>query len=118
MDEQKELFPSPETLGIEDTPVYEIYNNHATHASVVAAQKIAPKLKGIKQKIVDLLEAHPEGLTIFDMEELTGSPLRTVSGRPGELLRQEHPPIFKAGETTSTFGRKLTVYKHIKYKEQ
>lgn len=97
-----------------DEELKKLSNRNGTKASKAAAQKILPQLKGIKKQILDLLENEPEGLTIFDISEMTGLKLQSVSGRPSELIKKGL--IYEAG-TIVNDKNKATVYKHIKWKD-
>ena len=86
MNDELNLF-NPDTMQVDDE-LKKLSNRNGTKASKAAAARIAPQLKGIKKQILDLLENEPEGLTIFDISEMTGLQLQTVSGRPGELVKR------------------------------
>lgn len=99
-----------------DEQPHKLVNLRGTTASYEAAARIAPQLKGIKRRIVDLLEARPEGLTIFEIAELLNLKLQTVSGRPSELIKKDL--IFVYGTRITPEHKKVTIYKHIKYKKE
>ncbi len=102
-------------FNVDEPKLKTLSNTHGTQASKEAAKKIAPQLKGIKKQIVDLLENEPEGLTIFDISEMTGLKLQSVSGRPGELIKKGL--IYEAGTIVGGSHNKATVYKHVKWKD-
>ncbi len=56
-----------------------------------------------------------EGLTIFDISEMTGLKLQSVSGRPSELIKKGL--IFEYATVVGGSHNKATVYKHIKWKD-
>lgn len=112
MAEELNLF-NPDTMQVDDE-LKKLSNRNGTQASKEAAQKILPQLKGIKKQILDLLENEPEGLTIFDISEMTGLKLQSVSGRPSELIKKGL--IYEAG-TIVNDKNKATVYKHVKWKD-
>ena len=115
MQEEPILF-NPETMTIDTDPELKtLYRKDGTHASFEAAKKILPAIKGIKKEMLDLLEQHPEGLTIFQMSHMTGLKIQSVSPRPSEMISKKM--IFEDGERPSDDGNPATVYKHIKFKE-
>lgn len=113
MDEQN-LFDT-ETMEVPEE-LKALSNRNGTLASKQAAEDILPQLKGIKKEIVDLLELYPQGLTIFQISEITGIKLQTVSGRPSELIKANR--IFEAGTVEQASGKNATVYRHIKFKSK
>lgn len=105
-----------ETLKVDTDPELKtLYRKEGTHASFEAAKKILPAIRGIKKQMLDLLEDHPEGLTIFQMSHMTGLKIQSVSPRPSEMISKGL--IFEDGERPSDDGNPATVYKHIKFKE-
>lgn len=116
MNDEPTLF-DPETMIVDTDPELKtLYRKDGTHASFEAAKKILPAIRGIKKEMLDLLERHPEGLTIFQMAEMTGLKIQSVSPRPSEMISKKM--IFEDGERPSPDGNAATVYKHIKFKEQ
>jgi hypothetical protein len=107
---------NPETLQVDTDPELKtLYRKDGTHASFEAAKKILPAIRGIKKQLLDLLEEHPEGLTIFQMANMTGLKIQSVSPRPSEMISKGL--IFEDGERPSDDGNAATVYKHIKFRE-
>lgn len=116
MSDDPTLF-NPETMTIDTDPELKtLYRKDGTHASFEAAKKVLPKIRGIKKQMLDLLEVHPEGLTIFQMAEMTGLKIQSVSPRPSEMISKHM--IFEDGERDSPDGNPATIYKHIKYAER
>lgn len=103
---------------IDDPDLKKLSNRRGTKASKAAAEKILPKLKGIKKDIVELLEKTPEGLTIFEIADILSLKLQSVSGRPSELLAQKSPLIFIYGTRRLPDHDEATIYKHVKFKKK
>jgi hypothetical protein len=113
MNDELNLF-NPDTMQVDDE-LKKLSNRNGTKASKAAAARIAPQLKGIKKQILDLLENEPEGLTIFDISDMTGLKLQSVSGRPSELIKKGL--IFEYATVVGGSHNKATVYKHVKWKD-
>jgi hypothetical protein len=105
-------------FNIDEPELKKLSNTNGTQASKAAAKKVAPKLRGIKKDIIELLEQTPEGLTIFEIAEVLNLKLQTVSGRPSELLSQQDPQIFIYGTRALPDHDKATIYKHVKFKKK
>lgn len=104
-------------FNIDEPELKKLSNTNGTQASKAAAKKVAPKLRGIKKDIIELLEQTPEGLTIFEIAEILNLKLQTVSGRPSELLSQQEPLIYIYGTRALPEHEKATIYKHVKYRK-
>lgn len=92
-------------------PVSHLVSNNHPVTSVEAAVKVRPKIGKLEQIVLDLLAQHPEGLTIFQMCELSGKPYNSISPRPSRLI--EKKLIYAAGVGKSPSGNKATIYRLV-----
>lgn len=76
--------------------------------SHIAAQKTLPKLTQTKQKILDLLSNHPQGLTSSEVAHLLNIDKGSSSKRLGDLEKEGY--IHVCGTRPSDRGRPSSVY--------
>lgn len=61
-----------------------------TDTSVAAAEAMAPRVETLKAQVLEVLRAHPEGMTADEIAAAMGESILTIRPRVAELRRLGH----------------------------
>ena len=69
------------------TEPHKIHRKDAPDTSIAAAHSV--DTQGDEAKVYKFYQAHPQGLTLKDLEPMMGKPRNTFSGRVSRLLERD-----------------------------